>query len=64
MNVKILYDFMNYRDNLMIISSVRIATETEEGAVIDALKLAFVADPATRWDWPHPQKYLLATSKS
>ncbi len=55
---------MNYRDNLMIISSVRIATETEEGAVIDALKLPFVADPATRWDWPHPQKYLLATSKS
>jgi hypothetical protein len=51
---------------LMIISSVRIATESEEGAVIDALKLAFVADAATRWVWvwPHPQKYLLATSKS
>ena len=48
----------------MIISPVRIATESEEGAVIDALKLAFVADPATRWVWPHPQKYLVPISKS
>ena len=49
----------------MMISSVRIATESEEGAVIDALKLAFVADAAvTRWVWPHPQKYLVAISKS
>ena len=48
----------------MIISSVRTATESEEGAVIDALKLAFVADAATRWVWPHLQKYLVAISKS
>ena len=47
----------------MTISPVRTATESEEGAVIDALKLAFVVDPATRWVWPHPQKYLLHFSK-
>jgi hypothetical protein len=59
------YDFMHYRDNLLIISPVRTATESEEGAVIDALKLDFVDDPATRWVWPPPtsQKYLLHFSK-
>jgi hypothetical protein len=57
------YDFIHYRDNLLIISPVRTATESEEGAVIDALKLAFVDDPATRWVWPHSQKYLLHFSK-
>ena len=57
------YDFIHYRGNLMIISPVKTATESEEGAVIDALKLAFVADPATRWVWPDPQKYLLHFSK-
>jgi hypothetical protein len=30
--------------------------------VIDSLKLAFVADPATRWVWPDSQKYLLHLS--
>ena len=39
--------------------NVKIASETEQNVVIDALKLAFVADPATRWVWPDPQKYLL-----
>jgi GNAT superfamily N-acetyltransferase len=38
---------------------VKTAIEAEEGRVIDALKLAFVADPATRWTWPDPQRYLL-----
>ena len=42
---------------------VKIATKTEEDAVIDALKLAFAADPATRCVWPNPQKYLLHFSK-
>ena len=37
---------------------VKIAKESEEAAVIDALRLAFAADPATRWVWPEPQKYL------
>jgi ribosomal protein S18 acetylase RimI-like enzyme len=38
---------------------VKIAIESDESKVIDALKLAFAADPATRWVWPDPQKYLL-----
>jgi ribosomal protein S18 acetylase RimI-like enzyme len=37
---------------------VKTATESEEVSVIDALKLAFAADPAVRWVWPNPQKYL------
>jgi ribosomal protein S18 acetylase RimI-like enzyme len=32
--------------------------ESDEAGVIDALKLAFAADPAVRWVWPDPQKYL------
>ena len=43
--------------------NVKIASETEQNVVIDALKLAFVADPATRWVWPDPQKYLLHFTK-
>ncbi|CAN5587428.1 GNAT family N-acetyltransferase [soil metagenome] len=39
--------------------NVKTATESEKEVVIDALKLAFAADPATRWVWPDPQKYLL-----
>ena len=37
---------------------VKTSTELDESAIIDTLKLAFVADPATRWVWPDPQKYL------
>jgi hypothetical protein len=37
---------------------VKTATESEEVSVIDALKLAFAADPAVRWVWPDPPKYL------
>lgn len=37
---------------------VKAAQLSDESRVIDALKLAFVADPATRWVWPDPQKYL------
>ena len=48
------------RDILMTISIVKTAIESvDEAGVIDILKLAFVADPATRWVWPDPQKYLL-----
>jgi hypothetical protein len=46
------------RDILMTLPIVKTATESDEVDVIDALKLAFVADPATRWVWPDPQKYL------
>jgi hypothetical protein len=37
---------------------VKTAMESEEVSVIDALRLAFAADPAVRWVWPNPQKYL------
>jgi GNAT superfamily N-acetyltransferase len=46
------------RDILMTLPIVKTATESDEIDVIDALKLAFVADPATRWVWPDPQRYL------
>lgn len=42
----------------MTMPNVKTAIESDEAGVIDALKLAFVADPATRWVWPDPQKYL------
>jgi len=38
----------------MTIPIVKTAIESDEASVIDALKLAFVADPATRWVWPDP----------
>lgn len=43
----------------MTMPIVKIAKESDEAAVIDALRLAFVADPATRWVWPDPHQYLL-----
>ena len=42
----------------MVAPIVKTAAESDEAGVIDALKMAFVADPATRWVWPDPQKYL------
>jgi len=42
---------------------VKTATENEQDAVIDALKLAFGADPATRWVWPDAREYLINFSK-
>ena len=42
----------------MTIPIVTIANKSDETTVIDALKLAFVGDPATRWVWPDTQKYL------
>ena len=44
------------RDILMPIPIVKTAIESDEAGVIDVLKLAFVADPATRWVWPDPIK--------
>ncbi len=43
----------------MTLPIVKAAKESDEVSVIDALKLGFVSDPATRWTWPDPQKYLL-----
>ena len=37
---------------------IRTATAGDEAAAIDALVLAFSADPAARWTWPDPQQYL------
>jgi hypothetical protein len=45
-------------NKLMTTPVVKTAMKSDEAGVIDALKLAFVADPATRWVWPDPQKYL------
>jgi ribosomal protein S18 acetylase RimI-like enzyme len=42
----------------MTVPIVKTAMESDEASVIDALKLAFAADPAVRWVWPDPQKYL------
>jgi hypothetical protein len=42
----------------MTVPIVKTAMESEEASVIDALKLAFAADPAVRWVWPDPQEYL------
>ncbi len=47
------------RDIFMTLPIVKIAKESDEVGVIDVLKLAFVADPATRWVWPDPHQYLL-----
>ena len=46
------------RGILMTTPIVKTAKESDEASVIDALKLAFVADPATRWVWPDPHEYL------
>ena len=46
------------RDILMTLPIVKTAIESDKAGVIDALKLAFAADPAVRWVWPDPQKYL------
>src|SRR5918992_1533917 len=49
---------MENKGYFMTIPIVKTAVESDEAGVIDALILAFVADPATRWVWPDPQKYL------
>lgn len=46
------------RDIFMTLPVVKTAVESDEAGVFDALKLAFAADPAVRWVWPDPQKYL------
>jgi ribosomal protein S18 acetylase RimI-like enzyme len=46
------------RNILMTLPIIKTAIESDEAGVIDALRLAFAADPATRWVWPEPQKYL------
>ena len=45
-------------DKLMTVPNVKTAMESDEVGVIDALRLAFAADPAVRWIWPDPPGYL------
>ena len=40
----------------MTLPNIRIAQQSDESGVFDALRLAFVADPATRWVWPDPHE--------
>ena len=43
--------------------NVRTMTPNDEVAAIDAITLAFVGDPMTRWVWPHSHQYLAAMPK-
>ena len=54
---------MDIYEITMFDQQVKIAIKSEQDALIDTLKLAFGSDPATRWVWPDPQKYLLNFSK-
>jgi len=36
---------------------VRTMTPDDEASAIATVVLAFVADPVTRWVWPHPRLY-------
>jgi GNAT superfamily N-acetyltransferase len=38
---------------------IKTAVASDEARVIDTLALAFAADPAARWVWSDPQKYLM-----
>src|SRR5687768_3062036 len=38
--------------------SIKITTSGDDAAAIDAIVLAFAADPAARWTWPDPHSYL------
>jgi GNAT superfamily N-acetyltransferase len=42
----------------MTTSIIRTASTSDASPVIDVLVLAFSADPATRWTWPDPERYL------
>ena len=37
---------------------VKTATDADKASVIDAIVLAFAADPVVRWLWPDPRAYL------
>jgi hypothetical protein len=38
--------------------NVKIATEEDRASVIHVIALAFSTDPAARWAWPNPERYL------
>ena len=41
-------------------NTVEVAGAAEVAAVAGVLTLAFAADPASRWSWPDPERYLAA----
>jgi len=43
----------------MAIPAIKIATASDEAPAINALLLAFSADPAVRWVWPDTQQYFM-----
>jgi hypothetical protein len=42
----------------MDLPPIKTATGADEAAVLDVLSLTFSADPAIRWLYPHPSKFL------
>jgi ribosomal protein S18 acetylase RimI-like enzyme len=42
----------------MTTPTIKLATASDEAAVIAVVTLAFSADPAARWTYPDPQQYL------
>jgi ribosomal protein S18 acetylase RimI-like enzyme len=42
----------------MAMQTVESATAADEAAVVAVITLAFSTDPAARWTWPDPQRYL------
>ncbi len=43
----------------MTTPTVKAATTSDEAPAVDAVVLAFSADPAARWTWSDPQQYLM-----
>lgn len=42
----------------MDLPRIRLATADDEPAIVDAIVLAFTADPMWRWAWPNPHTFL------
>ena len=43
----------------MTTPTIKTATASDQASAIDAVVLAFSADPAARWTWSDPQQYLM-----
>lgn len=42
----------------MTAQTLATAAASDEAAIVDVMTLAFSTDPAVRWTWPDPQRYL------
>jgi GNAT superfamily N-acetyltransferase len=51
---------MRRQEERLDIPTVRLLSAADEDPAIDTIVLAFAADPATRWTWPHARQYLAA----